>query len=339
MRGALRTLWKLRPEEAIALLFFPFCLGISLKAYLFCVSRGIPPGRFGVGLWRLAVTVAAVALFTWFVRRKPCWARLGWIRDVMPFLFCIAIYTNLNDTVQFVNPHHVHDALVRIDAWLFGVQPCVWAQRFYTPLATEAFSLAYMNYFVVSVAVVGYLLLAGRRSDMRQALLGTILCFYLGYALYVAFPAAPPRLVLAHLFTRDFSGGWLTTVQNKLVDLNPSAGRSAFPSLHCGITFITLAYAWRFQKALFAVLLPMGVMLVLATVYLRHHYVIDILAAIPLAVLAYRLAPPLEAWWSRQRERAESAAPAGAGAGPERAPAPAAAHAGVDGHATPPAAR
>lgn len=322
MRATLRKVLRLRPEEFIALLFFPFCVAVSIKAYLFCVRRGLPPGRFGVGLWRLAVTAAAVMLFAWFVRRRPAWSRLGWIRDLAPFLFCIAIYTNLNDTVQFVNPHHVHDTLVRIDQWLFGVQPCVWAQRFYSPLATEAFSIAYMNYFLLSVAVVGYLLLAGRREEMRQALFGTILCFYLGYVLYIAFPAAPPRLVLAHMFTRDFSGGWVTAVQNRLVDFNPSAGRSAFPSLHCGITFITLAYAWKFRKALFAVLLPMGVMLVLATVYLRHHYVVDILASAPLAFAAYRLAPPLDAWWRRQQERAgleaavlESGAPASCGVG------------------------
>ena len=305
MPRKLRKVFSLRPEEFIALLFFPFCVAVTLKAYLFCVRRGIPPGRFGVGLWRIAATAAAVALFAWFVRRKPWWSRLGWIRDVMPFLFCIAIYTNLNDTVQFVNPHHVHDTLVRIDQWLFGVQPCVWAQRFYTPLATEAFSIAYMNYFALSVAVVGFLLVAGRRAEMREALVGTILCFYLGYVLYIAFPAAPPRLVLAHLFTRDFSGGWGTALQNRLVELNPSAGRSAFPSLHCAITFITLAYAWKFQKALFAVLLPMGVTLVLATVYLRHHYVVDILAAAPLAAAAYRLGPLLEAWWRRQQQRAD----------------------------------
>jgi PAP2 superfamily protein len=320
MRTALQKVFRLRPEEFIALLFFPFCVAVTVKAYLYCVRHGIPPGRFGVGLWRLAVTLASVALFAWFVRRRPWWSRLGWIRDVTPFLFCIAIYTNLNDTVQFVNPHHVHDTLVRIDQWLFGVQPCVWAQRFYTPWLTEAFSLAYMNYFVLSVAVVAWLLVTGRRAEMRQALFGTILCFYAGYVLYVAFPAAPPRLVLAHLFTRDFSGGWLTAAQNQLVALNPSAGRSAFPSLHCGITFITLAYAWKFQRALFAVLLPMGVALVLATVYLRHHYVVDILAAVPLSIAAYRVAPPLDAWWQRQRERAERetapARPALARAGP-----------------------
>jgi membrane-associated phospholipid phosphatase len=319
MPRALRKAFGLRPEEWIALLFFPFCLAVTLRAYLFCVQRGIPPGRFGVGLWRLAITAGGVVIFAWFVRRKPWWSRLGWIRDLVPFLFCILIYTNLNDTVQFVNPHHVHDTLVRIDQWLFGVQPCVWAQRFYTPFATEVFSLAYMNYFVLSVAVVGYLLLAGRRAEMRQALFGTILCFYMGYVLYIAFPAAPPRLVLAHLFTRDFSGGWMTALQNKIVEFNPSAGRSAFPSLHCGVTFITLAYAWRFRRALFAVLLPMGVLLVLATVYLRHHYVVDIIAAVPLAIAAYHLAPRIDAWWLRQQERAareERVAATVAGSGP-----------------------
>jgi membrane-associated phospholipid phosphatase len=304
MRWVLRNVWKLRPEEFLALLFFPPCAAVTLKAYLFCVRSGIPPGRFGVGVVRLAVTAGAVALFVWFVRRKPCWSRLAWIRDVAPFLFCIAIYTNLNDTIHFVNPHDVHDELIRIDGWLFGVQPCVWAQRFYTPLASELFSVAYMNYFVISVAVVAYLLVARRRADMREALFGTILCFYMGYVLYVAFPAAPPRLTLASQFTREFTGGFVTAVQNRVVALNPSSGRSAFPSLHCAVTFITLLYAWRFKKPLFAVLLPMGVTLVLATIYLRHHYVVDILAALPLALGAHRVAPSLDGWWRRQLQRA-----------------------------------
>lgn len=298
------NVFRLRPEEFLALLFFPLSAFVTLKAYFDDVRAGLPvPPRIYHGMVRLSVTALAVALFVWFVRRKPFWSRVGWIREVAPFAFCIAIYTNLHDTIHFVNPHDVHDVLIRIDQWMFGVQPCVWAQRFYSPFLTELFSLAYMNYFVLSVAVVAYLLVAGRRREMREALFGTILCFYLGYFLYIAFPAAPPWQTLGAQFTRDFQGGWVTEAQHRLAAINPNASRGAFPSLHCAVTFITLAYAWRFKKALFAVLLPMGTTLVLATVYLRHHYVIDIIAGLGLAVLAHRVAPSLDAWWLRQRER------------------------------------
>ena len=60
------------------------------------------------------------------------------VREVLPFLTCILIYTNLHDTIGFVNPHDVHHWLVALDAMIFGVQPCVWAERFITPARTEA---------------------------------------------------------------------------------------------------------------------------------------------------------------------------------------------------------
>jgi membrane-associated phospholipid phosphatase len=299
---------RLRPEEFLALVFFVPSSAVTLKAYLFYVQAGAEvPGRIQNGVLRLAVTALAVILFALFVHAKPWWSRTSWIRDVMPFMFCIAIYTNLHDTIHFVNPHDVHGALIRIDQALFGVQPCVWAQRFYSPLLTDFFSIGYMNYFLISVAVVTYLLVVGRREEMRVALFGTIMCFYLGYFLYIAFPAAPPRLTLASQFVRDFSGGWITNAQQRLIDINPSSARGAFPSLHCAVTLITLIYAYRFKKALFLVLLPMGITLVLATVYLRHHYVIDILAGFALAPVAYRVAPSFERWWREQQQRHASA--------------------------------
>ncbi len=299
------TVWQLRPEEALAVLFFGPSLFMTFRAFLYDVHAGLRvPPRIYHGMVRLAVTLALAALFALFVKKRPLGSRFDWLREVAPFLFCIAIYTNLHDTIGFVNSHDVHDKLIAIDAWMFGVQPCVWAQRFYSTFLTELFSIAYMNYFVLSVTVAVYLLLVGRRAEMRAALLGTVLCFYIGYFLYVAFPAAPPWLVLASEFTRDFKGGWVTNSALRMRALDPNGSRGAFPSLHCAVTFITLAYAWRFQKVLFAVLLPMGVALVLSTVYLRHHYVIDIIAGAALAAAAYVVGPALDAWWLGRRERA-----------------------------------
>ncbi len=293
-------IFQLRLEELIALVFLVPSWIITIRANLYFYQAGLDiPRRFYGGIWRLIITMIVILIFFWFVKRKPWWRYTGWLREVMPFLFCVAIYTNLHDTIHFVNPHDIHDVLIRIDGWMFGVQPCVWAQQFYHPILTDYFSISYMNYFLISVIVVLYLLLKSRRAAMRQALIGTILCFYVGYFLYILFPAAPPRLALADQFVRDFSGGWITQAQHRIIDINPSSSRAAFPSLHCAITLISLIYAWRFSKPLFRLLLIPGISLVIATVYLRHHYVIDILAGFGLAVAVHQLAPRLDNAWNR----------------------------------------
>ena len=54
---------------------------------------------------------------------------------------------------------------------------------------------------------------------------------------------------------------------------------------------------------LFWILLVPGISLVLATVYLRHHYVVDIYAGFALAIFVYWFAPRLAAAWHRLQVR------------------------------------
>ena len=89
------------------------------------------------------------------------------LREVLPFLACILIYTNLHDTIGFVNPHDVHHFLAALDRELFGVQPCVWAERFITPARTEVMQFLYLNFFWIAPSTSLLLLLrsaAGRSS-------------------------------------------------------------------------------------------------------------------------------------------------------------------------------
>ena len=64
--------------------------------------------------------------------------------------------------------------------------------------------------------------------------------------------------------------------------------------------------AWRFARKLFWFLLPFAIGLHLATVYLRHHYVVDLLAGWVLGILAYRYAPVWEQTWEKLRQRLKS---------------------------------
>ncbi len=300
----LNNIFRLRLEELIALIFLipSFLITIRANWYFIELNKHIPR-RFYGGITRLVVTAVLMTAFFYFVKKKPLWKYLYWLRDVMPFLFCIAIYTNLHDTIHFVNPHDIHDKLIAIDKFLFGVEPVIWAQQFYHPWLTQYFSISYMNYFFIAVIVVVYLLIKKQDVEMRRVLLGTILSFYFGYFLYILFPAAPPRLTLADQFVRNFHGGWLSAAQVKLVSISSSSSRAAFPSLHCAVTLISLMYAFKYARKLFYILLIPGISLVLATVYLRHHYVVDILAGFALAIFAYYTTPYLASWWEKLRKK------------------------------------
>ena len=71
--------------------------------------------------------------------------------------------------------------------------------------------------------------------------------------------------------------------------------RAAFPSLHAAVSLVALVYAWRYAAPWFWVLLPFVLGLWVSTIYLRHHYVVDLLAGWALAPVAVWLAPRLDA--------------------------------------------
>lgn len=287
-------IFRLRIEEFLALVFFGPMVYFTAEAYLFFKSQGHVPNVFIGDVQRVFGVVIAVAIALLIVRYRPNWT---FLRDSLPFAYCIAIYSNLHDTIHFVNPNDIHDKLIVIDQWMFGVQPVVWAEQFIHPVLTEIFSFCYMIFFLFAPVVALTLYLQKRRIEFRQTLVSVVLCFYTGYLLYVLFPAAPPRIMLKDMYTLTFSGTPIADAALKMVNLLPSDSRAAFPSLHAAVTLLSLMFAYKFVRRLFWVMLPFCTGLILSTVYLRHHYVIDLIAGFALGVLAFIFAPRIDTWW------------------------------------------
>jgi membrane-associated phospholipid phosphatase len=301
----LRALFRLRVEEAIALLFLAPTTYLTLAAHAYAREAGLLTPRYMGGPPRLLAAVVLLGALLAAFRLWPRSALVKGLREALPFLVCILIYTNLHDTIGFVNPHDVHHFLIALDREIFGVQPCVWAERFITPARTEAMSFLYMNFLWIAPSVSLVLLARRRWTEFRAATLGVVVCFYMGYLLYLVFPAAPPRLVLVYEFKKNLMGypGLLSTFSARAFELLPLDSRAAFPSLHAAVSLLALVYAWRFVRPLFYLLLPFVLGLWASTIYLRHHYFVDLLAGWALSPAAHFLAPRLDAWWAR-RQRA-----------------------------------
>jgi membrane-associated phospholipid phosphatase len=80
----------------------------------------------------------------------------------------------------------------------------------------------------------------------------------------------------------------------------PLTAFGAFPSLHCAVALLALLLAWKHLRWFFWIQLPFGVGLILGTVYLRHHWVVDILAGFVLTVISFYAGPWMEELWRRK---------------------------------------
>ena len=308
---------RLRPEEGLLVVGFVASAVVTVYANVDLARHGINSRKIEGGMVRLLVVVALAATLPWLERvlrrgaaRPRLLAAAEFLRTMLPFLMCVAVYTNLHDTVRFVNPHDINAQLTAVEGWLFGGQPVVWAERFVTPARTEFFNFFYANFYLIAPSVIVVLWASGRRAEARHALLGVILCFYSGYVLYVIFPAAPPRLYLESLgmFHVTLRGGPITNFETALIAMMPNhAARAAFPSLHAAVSGVSLYYAWKYCRWFFPILLVFVVGLLVSTIYLRHHYVVDLLAGGLMLPWVVWVTPRFEAWWTRRATAAGGA--------------------------------
>lgn len=303
-----RIFRRLRPEEGLLVIAFVASATLTIYANVDLYQQQVNSRRIRGGLLRLLVVAGLAAVLPWLGRTlgrrdgSRWWlATAEFLRTFLPFVMCIAVYTNLHDTVRYVNPHDIHPYLSAIEEWIFGGQPVLWAEAYITPARTDFFNAFYTNFYLIAPSVVLILWFSGRTREARSVLLGVILCFYTGYVLYVIFPAAPPRMYYASLglFTVKLTGGPMTNFQDYLIGMMPNhAERAAFPSLHSAVSCLSLYYSWKYCRWYFPILLVFVMGLLTSTVYLRHHWVVDLLAGMCLVPWTLWLAPRYERWWA-----------------------------------------
>jgi membrane-associated phospholipid phosphatase len=236
----------------------------------------------------------------WIVRAKPQWR---FVRDVMPFLFCANIYASLHDLIHFFHAPDITASLYRWDLALFGFEPTIWAERFVNPVLTDLLTVCYWLFYVLPPMLGLILYLRKDHRAFRYTMVAVVLCLYLGYIGYVAWPASAPRLFIPGAYSVPLHGLALLDYTRSATAAVPLTAYGAFPSLHCAGALLAVLLAWRYQRWFFWVQLPFAAGLIFGTVYLRHHWVVDILAGFAITLFAFWAGPWLEDWWTRRASR------------------------------------
>jgi len=216
---------------------------------------------------------------------------LSFFHSWLPALVVVLMYFELGVLIPLLRDYsdlRYDRALQAVDVWLLG-DPARVVERYASRGLSDVLTVCYFAYYPLALLVPAALYMRGAKRDFQRAAAIIMLGFLLSYLGYFAFPALGPHRVfdarrpaaLDGLFWARAGYEWLLSVPHEPPD--------AFPSGHALIALLVPALCWRWSRALVYYTTPVAVGIVLATVYLRLHYVTDVAAAIVLAPLCYAL--------------------------------------------------
>lgn len=267
--------------------------------------------------------LAGVAALCAFAGRLPDWpgvlGRYGWMfvfllivsflgrrEDRLPGALRLAvnfypmavipmIYESLGVLIPAVRGGEKDAWLVAADRAVFHLDPTVWLERFVWPPLTDLLLIAYATYYFFPI-FVGAALWKKNPALARKFIFCLSFTFYISYLGYFLVPAKGPRVSLAaeqsvRLEVTPVS----RAISAKLNELEHTKD-DAFPSGHTMVTVFCLLVARREANRLFRAWLPIGVLLVVSTIYCRFHYVVDVAAGLALAFACVPLGERLYAW-------------------------------------------
>ncbi len=194
------------------------------------------------------------------------------------------------------------------------VTPAEWLQSHTSPVLDVACGVSYLGF------MYGFLLLAawwrfGEKRTPAQVIMWALLALHVvGYTIHMLHPTAPPWYVMTYGTGHavvdappDAAGGlrfdellgvrWFSDQYRA-----SSSVFGALPSLHVGQTFLAALFASQYGSLRIVTWSFFGLVL-LASVYLNHHYIVDGIAGMAIAGVVFAVTGYLYRWRGRARAR------------------------------------
>jgi len=211
------------------------------------------------------------------------------VHDWYPAISIFLLFKEVYLIIQSPGRSDWDNLLIVADRLMLGVDPTVWLGKFSSPVVTEVLQIAYASYYFIMITVGIELYLKMEKKNFSLVLFTILYGFFLSYLGYLAFPAVGPRFTL-HSFealNNELPGLFFTgpirdllnageSIPKGVMDACAHAQRDAFPSGHTQMTLVSLYFAYHYKLKSRTILLILGTMLIISTVYLRYHYVVDL---------------------------------------------------------------
>lgn len=206
---------------------------------------------------------------------------------LLPLIYFI--YSQMQLYVKTINTKLYDESIYKIDNLIFGNYFNLF-QNISNPFLTEYLQISYSLFYLLPVIFIVELIIRKNSQQFKRYAGVIVFTFYISYLLYLLFPAIGPRFFIFDFneLSKELPGILLTEYLREFVNygggiINPSlnpadqVNRDCMPSGHTMITLMNIYYVFKYNSKLKYVQLILGSSLIFATVYLRYHYLLDII--------------------------------------------------------------
>ena len=202
--------------------------------------------------------------------------------------FC---YKQVPYVVTALHLHAADHALARWDLAMWKVDPVFWLSSMQNRFAVEFLQAVYTMFIPGSVALGLVLWFCRPREEFRLGTFAIALTFLVSYLGYMLLPARGPRFMEYASQYPPLQGLWAFHSFQNILDKMEGAQYDCFPSGHTAVVLVGCWLARWISPRVFYTFAAFAACIIFSTVYLRYHYVIDVIVGMVLAIIVIAMTP------------------------------------------------
>jgi len=232
----------------------------------------------------VTIFIAAIA----FYRYKNPHPSHNLIYLVISIAIFLALYESISGLLPVFTGGHTYDAWIdNLDKSILGISPTVWLQKITFPWLTEILYLFYFIYFLMPVVLVAILFRNKKYYETEVSMFILFINYYGAYIMYFFVPVQGPRIYLAQDHTVPLDGYIFAQPIRDIINFFEPSTLDCFPSLHTSIVIVVTLLAGRFYRRFYKLYIFLSVVIIFSLIYLRYHYILDVVAGALWAVVSF----------------------------------------------------
>jgi membrane-associated phospholipid phosphatase len=162
-----------------------------------------------------------------------------------------------------------------------------FSKAFPQAMVAEIMYLGYFSYYVIFTFTFLYFFFTGH-SQSERAMFYCLCSFFIFYLIFIFVPVSGPQFYYPFPHNQVPEGYFFGALM-RFIQASGEQPTGAFPSSHVGLTMIAMYLLFRNAGKCFFIILPFAIILVASTVYIKAHYLIDVIAAFILTPVIFML--------------------------------------------------
>lgn len=233
----------------------------------------------------ISVRILTVFIIAGLIKLNSNHKVLHFIRNFYP-LILLGYYYNETAILNHLFFNNIDPVLYHLENFIFGFQPAeAFSKVFYYKWFSELMHFTYFSYYTFTFLLL-VLIFIKKKQLFQKYLFIIVGAFFIYYLIFALVPSVGPQFYFPAA-QQSVPKGYLFEGLMEIITRYAESETGAFPSSHIGMMCIFIFIAYKEIKSILALIILFFILMLFATVYLKAHYVIDLIGGIASAPLIY----------------------------------------------------